>query len=523
MSRASKRKEIKLLAEEYWWGGAARHGHHMPFSAQKPYRHSMQGTTLGNQSAPLLVSNKGRYIWSEDPFTFEFSDGWLFIEDELSDVAFAEGFNTLRGAYRAASKRFFPPSQRIPNQACFLAPQYNTWIDMGKNPTQVKVLQYAQEIIDKGMPPGVLMIDDFWYRNNGIWEWDVHTFPDPKAMIDQLHQWGFQVVVWVSPWVSADTRRYQKLAESQFLILTPEQLEAQVDAGGEAAYAPVIQRWWNGASAVLDLSNPAAFSWFQEQLDYLVAYFDVDGFKFDGGDPIRYQPTDISYTPRTPNGHAEDYGRIGLKYDISEYRACWKLGGQHLIQRVRDKAHSWGEGGLADTLPTSLAHGILGYPYTCPDMVGGGELGAIPNKIDQELYVRWVQSATFFPIIQYSMLPHRVLDADHLKICSEAIQQRNNLSPTILELARHAAQTGDPIMRYMAYEFPSGGMETVTDQFMLGDTYLVAPVLSQGQTRRVISFPAGVWQGEDGRCVKGPCEIEVEAPLTRLPWYTRIG
>ena len=31
--------------------------------------------------------------------------------------------------------------------------------------------------------------------------------------------------------------------------------------------------------------------------------------------------------------------------------------------------------------------------------------------------------------------------------------------PRILELAHHAAQTGEPIARYMAYEFPEGGYE----------------------------------------------------------------
>src|SRR5262249_19136291 len=154
--------------------------------------------------------------------------------------------------------------------------------------------------------------------------------------------------------------------------------------------------------------------------------------------------------PRTPNGHCEDYGRIGLKYDISEYRACWKLGNQHLIQRVRDKAHRWGQGGLADTVPTSLAHGVMGYAYTCPDMVGGGELGAIPQLIDQELYIRWGQSATLFPIIQYSMLPNRVLDDERLSICMDMVRLRTRMGPEILKLARHAAQTGEPIMRYMA-------------------------------------------------------------------------
>jgi alpha-glucosidase (family GH31 glycosyl hydrolase) len=524
VSNSPRRVEIKLLPDEYWWGGMARHGDQMPFNAHTSYRQSLHRTTLGNQASPLLVSSRGRYLWSESPYTFEFKDGWLFIEDCQDELVFEEDMGTLRGAYLAASKRFFPPGQRIPHEMSFLAPQYNTWIDMGKNPTQDKVLQYAREILDAGMPPGILIIDDFWYRNNGIWEWDLSIFPQPGSMIDQLHAWGFQVVVWVSPWVTADTRRYQKLAESGYLLLSAEQPSSDETRIAELAEeSPAIQHWWNGASAVLDLSNPDAFGWFQHQLDTLIDQYGIDGFKFDGGDPIRYNPQDVSFASRTPNTHCEDFGRIGLKYSISEYRACWKLGGQHLIQRVRDKSHDWDRGGLADTLPTSLAHGLMGYAYTCPDMVGGGELNKIPNRLDQELFVRWAQSATFFPIIQYSMLPHRVLDDQHLGLCMDMVKLRTKIGPDILQLAQIASKIGDPIMRNMAYEFPNAGMDTITDQFMLGSQYLIAPVLQKGQTRRLIRFPAGCWQGDDGSRVDGPCEVEVEAPISRVPWYTRVS
>lgn len=516
---------IKLLPGEYWWGGLARHGDQMPFHAQSHYQQSLHQTFFGNQACPLLVSSHGRYVWSESPFAFAFKDGCLSIDD-CTDDAIVTGQadeTNLRGAYLAAAGRFFPPSGRSPHELSFLAPQYNTWIDMGKYPTQEKVLRYAQDVLKAGMRPGVLVIDDFWYRNNGVWEWDVEAFPQPKALIDQLHQWGFMVVLWVSPWVTADTRTYQELAAAGCLLTADHQTPSDdVQPDGVREPLPVLQRWWNGASAVLDLSNPNTFQWFQQQLDRLACDYGVDGFKFDGGDPFRYQPSDVSFTSRTPSGHSEDYGRVGLKYALSEYRACWKLGNQPLIQRVRDKAHVWGEGGLWDTIPTSLAHGLMGYPYTCPDMVGGGELGGIPEKIDPELYIRWAQSATFFPIIQYSMLPNRVLDDTHLELCMETIRLREQIAPEILRFARHAAQTGEPIMRHMAYEFPDAHMEQVHDQYMLGDRYLVAPVVQKGQTHRTVRFPGGRWQGDDGSIVEGMCEVEIETPLARLPWYTRL-
>jgi alpha-glucosidase (family GH31 glycosyl hydrolase) len=514
--------ELKLFPNEYWWGGLTRHGDRMPFSAAKPYRQSLYQNLMGNQGCPLLVSSQGRYIWSEEPFALEFKDGWLVIDEALGPVVSGEGYGNLRGAYRAACQKFFPPSGRIPHPLSFTAPQYNSWIDVRKYPTQEKTLRYAQSILEAGLPPGVLMIDDFWYKHCGQWQWDPEAFPQPKEMVAQLHQWGFLVMLWICPWVTPDTRQYQFL-EREGYLLTHRQMPLGDDQEHSHSFEnwAVIQKWWNGFSAVLDLSNPAAMSWLQGELDVLVEQYGIDGFKFDGGDPYRYLPAHNSSQPRTPNGHCEDFARIGLKYDLSEYRACWKLGGQHLLQRVRDKAHIWGTGGLADTLPTSLAQGIVGYPYTCPDMVGGGEITYDTRQLDQELFVRWAQSATFFPVIQYSLLPNRVLDSEHLQHCLNMIGLRKQMGPELLALARDAARTGEPLMRYLAYSFPECGLEEVKDQFMLGDKYLIAPVLRQGQTRRLVRFPPGKWLGDDGSVVQGPGEQDVEAPLARLPWYTR--
>jgi alpha-glucosidase (family GH31 glycosyl hydrolase) len=516
--------DIPVLPGECFWGGIVRHGDQMPFDGEKPIKESLYQNLWGNQGCPVLVSSKGRYVWSEEPFEFEIAGDTLRISKALGTIEQGAGHGSLRGAYLAVCQKFFPPSGRCPHELAFLAPQYNSWIDVKKHPTQDKVLAYADAILAAGMPPGVFMIDDFWYRNNGWWDWDCEAFPDPKAMVEKLHAQGFAVVLWVSPFVTPDTREFLWLKEQDYLLRT-----SATAHGDELEYVktakdirPAIQSWWNGFSAVLDLSHPDAFAWFQGRLDRLVEEFGIDGFKFDGGDSYRYQAHDISHSPRTPNGHCEDFGRIGLKYPISEYRACWKLGGQHLLQRVRDKAHRWDTGGLADTIPTSLAQGLVGYPYTCPDMVGGGEVTwDIDGKLDQELFVRWAQSATFFPMVQYSLLPSRILDEKHLACAMKMIELRKEMGSKILELAQHAARTGEPIMRHMAYVFPDEGFEHVNDQYMVGDDLLVAPVLQKGAFSRVVRFPSGTWRGDDGSVVVGPKSLEVPAPLERLPWYTR--
>ncbi len=508
-----ERIEIELLADECWWGGVARHGDQMPFTARSEYRTELGADLLGNQGCPLLVSSAGRYVWSEEPFSFEFKGGLLTIEEALGRIERGQGNGDLRGAYLAAARKFFPPSGKTPTELSFRAPQYNPWIEMLRHPTQEKVSNYARAILDAGMPPGVLIIDDWWYRSNCTWRWDREAFPHPERMVCGLHEQGFLVVLWISHFVTPDTQNFLDLRDWGYLLH---------DGEGE----PIIEKWWNGYGGIVDLSHPDAFAWFQGELDKLVADYGIDGFKFDGGDPHFFQGNFKSHSPHTPNDFCEDFARIGLKYPLSEYRACWKLGGQHLIQRVRDKHHRWGEKGMVDLIPTALAQGLLGYAYSCPDMVGGGEDTSFTDpsfRFDQELFVRWAQCSAFFPVIQYSILPSRVLDDEHLSLVMAMLELRQRMSGEILELARHAAATGEPMMRHMEYVFGGEGLDGVLDQYMLGDKYLIAPVLAKGAVSRTIRFPSGRWVGDDGSEVTGPCEAEVPAPLSRLPWYTRIG
>jgi alpha-glucosidase (family GH31 glycosyl hydrolase) len=96
------------------------------------------------------------------------------------------------------------------------------------------------------------------------------------------------------------------------------------------------------------------------------------------------------------------------------------------------------------------------------------------------------------------------------------------LGPEILRLAQASAQSGEPIVRPLAYAYPDAGYEKIKDQFLLGDDILVAPVVTAKARARMIVFPIGTWKGDDGSTVVGPKIVEVPVPLDRLPWYRRV-
>jgi alpha-glucosidase (family GH31 glycosyl hydrolase) len=501
--------DVALLPGERWWGGAVADGHEMPFRAG--FRRDLQDPG-GNQAMPLLVSSRGRYIWSDEPFAFEVSETVVAIRArDGAPIGVQNGYDGLAGALTAAGAAHFPPVGSTPDLRLFAAPQYALWIELLFEPTQAKVIGYAEEALEHGFPPGVLILDDQWHGAYGDWTFHSGRFPDPRGMIEHLHRLGFAVSVWLVPYVTADSVVYRQLHEQGLLLR---------DALGE----PRIGKWWNGYSAGLDLRRPRAIAWIEQRLSALTE-LGVDGFKFDGGDRSFYAQLGCE----RPEEYTAAWNAIGLDHALNEYRAGWRAAGLPLAQRQRDKHHSWSAtSGLASLIPHGIAQSLTGHPYHCPDMIGGGDYLAFGHgagvAIDEELFVRSAQCAALFPMMQFSAAPWRVLrDEAKIGYCRDAALLHVRFGELIRQLAETAARTGEPILRPLAHNYPDDAYETVSDQFMIGNQLLVAPVLEPGAIRRTVVLPDGSWRADDGVEYDGPAKIAVDAPLARLPWFERVS
>jgi alpha-glucosidase (family GH31 glycosyl hydrolase) len=517
------RISLTLEEDERWWAGVISDSHLFPLNEDAVYTFDFYGDTKGNQGQPLLISSKGRYVWNEEPFIFRFENGKLTAECTLAEFQSGKTGTTLKEAYLHCSRHFFPPTGRIPAEELFSLPQFNTWIEFTYYQNQKGILEYAGRIVENGFDPGVLMIDEGWFKNYGNWDFDRERFPDPKAMMKQLKDLGFRVILWVCPYYSPDgvfwTEQWQDYTQKGDTIWI---------VNAENPAFPAVMQWWDGFSHVIDLSNPKGYRWFKEQLDHLVSEYGVDGFKFDGGDAIHYSDNRFLSKTRSykrdisPNEHSELFVKLGLEYPYNEYRASWKMGGQAIAMRLRDKAHNWED--LAKLVPGSINQGLMGYPFTCPDLIGGGEYLSFQNlgTIDQELIVRAAQCHALMPMMQFSVAPWRVLSKRNLEICVNMAALHVRMGEEILALAKEASNTGEPIIRSMEYVFPGNHYADVTDQFLLGEQILVAPVTEKGAVSREIAFPEGKWKGDDGSVVEGPATLTVAAPIERLPWYRKI-
>ena len=244
---------VSPLKGEKWWGGLVALGSQMPFSSTTEW-YDLGRKNLNNQVVPLLLSSEGRYIWSEQPFRFRLQNDTLLLHSDYEKLNVISAGKTLKDAYLNASANYFPPSGKLPEEIFFSKPQYNTWIELMYNQNQVDIERYAQDILANNFPTGIFMIDDNWQKYYGNFDFKQEKFPDPAGMIERLHKQGFKVMVWISPFVSADSPEYRFLAQKGYLVKEKD------------GVTPAMIYWWNGVSACYDMTNPEASAYLETQL-----------------------------------------------------------------------------------------------------------------------------------------------------------------------------------------------------------------------------------------------------------------
>jgi alpha-glucosidase (family GH31 glycosyl hydrolase) len=211
------------------------------------------------------------------------------------------------------------------------------------------------------------------------------------------------------------------------------------------------------------------------------------------------------------------------------------LGSQPLVSVVwaGDQQTDFTPGdGYPSVIPMGIGLGVTGFPYFGHDI--GGYMSQLTDPTTKELWFRWVTLGALSPV----MRTHHGKSAEenwnwesdaesttHLARWAGLHQQ---LFPYLWALAHDAADTGMPMMRPLALAYP--GFEpgwTATDQFMLGDRLIVAPVVTEGATSRTVALPPGQYYpllgGEVVDVQAGDAPVEVTASITEIPVLVPAG
>ncbi|MBE7434564.1 MAG: glycoside hydrolase [Anaerolineales bacterium] len=538
--------EVRIQLPGYWYGGGELINQHHPLNKlmmhSAPFHTFDNGPTgLSGVMNPAWFSSNGTLIIADSPIEFGMNQPpadyprfkWSFVTDgrgAFSDRPFldkggvGDGMFTFKGnsldlkfsfsenavtAYENQIKHFGHPSE-LPPEGLFTKPTWTTWARYKTAINQEVVLKFADEIIQNGYPYHVMEIDDRWQVYYGDLDFDPQRFPDPKAMIDELHAKGFKVTTWVIPFLNERSNAFAEGKKNGWLV-------RRTDG------SPYLVPWWQGHGGLLDVTHPSALEWFFERLNQLQVKTGADGFKFDASEAC-FLPIDaVTHQKIHPNEYTNIYvDAVAKHHRLTEVRSGWKNQSTPIFFRQWDKTTSWGlDNGLHSVLTGALAMSLAGYPFILPDMVGGNEYD---EKADADLMIRWTQLNALLPSMQFSLAPWDY-GADAAELCRLFANLHVEFAPKILEIARATVAKGQPIIRPIFWLDPSDERAlTCGDEFLLGDEFLVAPVVTPNTTQRDVYLPKGEWQNYwTGETIPGNTLLEhYPTPLDTLPIFKRI-
>ena len=510
---------FSLKTSGHWYGGNVTSAHNWPLESGDIRLDPFLSTS--NQTAPVWFTSSGAGIFVKTyrimGFSINGEHKGLFNLNIKNTNEFScqilVGDNIVDAYYTFIDLVGKPKT--VPPKAYFTDAIFNTWIEYGVNVDQKDVIDYAKKIRKYDFPCTVLDIDDKWQSEYGDYDFDPQKFPTPEKMADEIHDLGFKLALWVVPFIHKEAKNFKVAEENNFLVK---------DKSGENT---AFIKWWNGTTAQVDLSNPAGYEWFLAQLVSLQQKYGVDGFKLDGGDAGFFHADFKTFGNITPNRYTDLFAGLGQHFAINELRVSWLTQPLGLVQRLRDKKKNWGaKKGIASLIPNGLTESLIGYAYFCPDMIGGGldKDFRSSREMDPELFVRWTQASALMPMMQFSFAPWN-LEEKYVDICRKYAYLHKKLGDYIYQLAQQASVDGTPIVRPLFFRNPEDeNTYSIMDEFMLGDRFLVAPVLKKGAVKRDVYLPAGLWQDFwNGEIYQGKQVLaDYPAPLEKLPIFTSI-
>jgi alpha-glucosidase (family GH31 glycosyl hydrolase) len=375
-----------------------------------------------------------------------------------------------------------------------------------------QILDEAQTFRDKKLPCDTLIYlgtgfcPSGWNTGHGSFVFNEGVFPDPQAMVRELHERHFKVVLHV--------------------VNPPETLHGSVHDTGAAASVP----------------GDAANYWAQHEPFVAMG---IDGWWPDEGDVLPTPSRLVRNRMYWEGGRATQPGRR----PFALHRNCYAG-----IQRW-----GWLWSGDIDsawkTLETQIMEGINaglnGVPWWGTD-IGG----FVPTReFTAELFVRWFQFGAFCPLFRChgrtwqlrrpwgwntgsygpgemgpnaaSFLPREedLHNAAVEPICRKFLEARYRLLPYLYSAAWETHTTGVPLMRSLGLTYPDSAKAWSTvDAYLFGSNLLVAPVYERGATERTVALPEGTWWDFwSAQRIEGGQDVTVQAGLDSMPLLVRAG
>lgn len=379
--------------------------------------------------------------------------------------------------------------------------------------TERTVLKYVDNIVEKdyGMQ-GHILLPPTWQAKPGTLDFDPSRFSNPKDMSESLENQGFKLALSIHPFISVTIPAFDEGTEEGYWIKQKDSV------------LPALSQYEDRYPAALtDFTNPRASHWYSSRLKNLTNNYKVERFHLQ--QPMSYNfPIFHDYHEPLSGPDRSIAHFVKAVSDVSPpLSSDGSIGTPPAPTFLTVGEYGEGWQGLKTLIARVLSLGATGSPFVDVGVIGG--LAKPGHRPDRELYMRWIQTAAFMPAFQINTLPH-VYDKDVENLAKEFTVKRQELVlPRLREDVNSSLKYGTPLAKPLIFHFPDDKESgQVSDQWMIGNDLLVAPVIEKGVRVRDIYLPPGIWKDLlDGRMLRGGRYIEkYKVPLTQLPHFEQL-
>ena len=465
---------------------------------------------------------------------------WYFIAGENPDQIIS-GYRTLTGK-----------AQIMPKWAM------GYWQSRERYKTSTEMIEALEGFRKRKIPIDNIVMDWSHWREDdwGGHEFDPARFPDPKAMVDSIHDMNGRMMISVWPKFYVDTEHYKEFDVKGWMYTR--------------AYEDGIKDWIGKGYlyGFYDAYDPDARKLFWNQMYEHYYPLGIDAWWMDASEPNIRDCTDMDYRkalcgPTALGSSTEYFNAYALMNADAIYngqreadpdRRVFLLTRSGFAGLQRYSTATW-SGDIATRwedmkaqISAGLNFAISGIPYWTMDIggfcvenryVAGQEIfnrtghENADHKEWRELNTRWFQFGAFCPLYrahgQYPFRePWEIAPEGHPAYESIVYytKLRYRLMPYIYSLAGKTWFEDYTIMRPLVMDFLSDRkVADIGDTYMFGPAFLVAPVYEYGARTREIYFPEcdGWFDYYTNEYTPAGVTSVVDAPYGRMPLYVRAG
>ena len=482
-----------------------------------------------NISVPLMLSSKGYGIFWNNTSRSRFNNRFaniLYISSEVADVIdyyflYGPDFDKIIAGYRD-----------LTGQAPMFGKwAYGFWQCKNRYKSQDEILGVARKYRDLHIPVDNIVQDWFWWNRKGEFVFN-KNYPDPKAMVDQLHSENFHLMISIWPFFEPGSTNYDYMQSKGWFV-------------DKFKYAK--PPYHTDAMAVYDATSPEARKYYWDEVNKGLFSIGLDAWWMDTTEPeTEGQEENILLGHKLAAGSGNRYVNVFPLLDTqavyqgqrsaSDKKRVFILSRSAFAGSQRNGVTAWSGDINSDWLsfrrqvPAGLNFALSGIPYWTTD-IGGFVFGNTRDPAFRELFVRWFQYGTFNPILRV----HGTRNPDENELWSYGPDAqtilvnfdrlRYRMLPYIYSLAWKTTSEAYTPMRPLVMDFRTDPRaQNIGDQFMFGPAFLVNPVTDPAATTRQVYLPDAKWYDFwTGSTVAGGHTINAIAPLDRLPLYVRAG